>query len=224
VCRLTPKNYNKIFLGVLKSLPSTGLMPAMIRNQLSALNGDASRWPDDRELQGAMYTKEIYEGALDAPRAKAVLIELEHGMRDVHSENPIPQGLEVLDVDHIMPRAWCDHWPLADGSLATGVELAEADFELLVGKPTARQTEIRQRCTAIRTIGNLTLLHYGVNRSVLNHAFDVKRDRLIRATNLNLNRELMFLTSWSEKDIRDRAEKLFEVAQRIWPAPNPQKP
>lgn len=30
--------------------------------------------------------------------------------------------LSNLDIDHIMPFKWCEHWPLPDGTSATDAE------------------------------------------------------------------------------------------------------
>lgn len=66
--------------------------------------------------------------------------------------------------------------------------------------------------------GNLTLVHYGVNRSLQNHAYVQKRQALFDHSNLQFNRELMQITQWDEA-IAARGEKLFEVARTLWVGP-----
>jgi hypothetical protein len=68
-------------------------------------------------------------------------------------------------------------------------------------------------------IGNLTLVHYGVNRSLQNHAFDAKRKAMFEHSNLQLNRRLMQRDSWDEAAIADRGEELVKIAMQIWPGP-----
>src|SRR5262249_17844852 len=100
ICGLTTKNYNKVFLQLLKKLSESELSPDTLRLALSDLLGDASRWPRDQEFRKAWVDEQVYPGRLDAPRIKAVLAEVEAGLRSAHSEEPLPGGLENLDVDH----------------------------------------------------------------------------------------------------------------------------
>jgi Protein of unknown function (DUF1524) len=53
-------------------------------------------------------------------------------------------------------------------------------------------------------LGNLTLVHYGVNRSLQNSAFEAKRKALFEHSNLHLNRQLMQLAGWDEAAIAVR--------------------
>jgi Protein of unknown function (DUF1524) len=69
-------------------------------------------------------------------------------------------------------------------------------------------------------MGNLTLLHYGANRSLQHHAFLEKRAKLFEVSNLHLNRALMLAASWNETAIRDRAQTLFDIARTVWPGPS----
>ena len=71
------------------------------------------------------------------------------------------------------------------------------------------------------TIGNLTLLHYGVNRSLQHREFSVKREELIKKSNLHLNRSVMLLEKWNETEIAARGQTLFDVAVKLWRTPEP---
>lgn len=51
VCGLTPKNYNNVFMNVLRHLAKTEISSVELRNILNNLNGEASRWPGDSEFQ-----------------------------------------------------------------------------------------------------------------------------------------------------------------------------
>src|SRR5205823_3954973 len=73
VCGLTAKNYNNVFLGILRQLHAGGITPSKLRTILQAATGDGSRWPTDAEFQNACLTAEIYPGRLDAPKTKALL-------------------------------------------------------------------------------------------------------------------------------------------------------
>ena len=135
-----------------------------MRAALASLDGETSRWPRDDEFRRAWLGDHVYPGRLDAPRVKAILAEIETAMRSAQSEEPLPSGLENLDVDHVLPTSWFEFWPLPDGSKAQKSETAGASFAYLFDEPVSeRQAAIRRRQEMKATIGNLTLLHYGVN-------------------------------------------------------------
>jgi hypothetical protein len=223
VCGLTTKAYNNLFLSVLRQLHSSGVTPALLRSSLRASSADTYRWPDDAEFRNACLTAELYPGRLDALKAKALLVELERGLRGaVRPEELFAGGLNHLDVDHLLPQSWYAHWPLADGSSATSEEGAEVE---LLGRSgldmNPRQQAIAARQAAVRTLGNLTLLNLSVNRQVQNHAFTEKRDLLIANTNLRLNIPLITRPTWDEAGIAERGKQLTETALKLWPGPRP---
>jgi len=141
-------------------------------------------------------------------------------MRSERSEEPPPGGLQNLDVDHILPESWFGYWTLPDGEAARANEAQEAQSIDSAGEELSdRQIAILQRDRLKKTVGNLTLLHYGLNRSLQNREFDIKREKLFAESNLHLNRELMRLPDWNETRIRERGRVLFETALRLWPGP-----
>lgn len=193
------------------------MTPDSLRASLAELEGDASRWPSDDEFRKAWISDKVYPGRLDAPRCKNLLAEIEAGLRSARSEEPLPGGLENLDVDHILPTSWFEYWPLPDGTQAQPSEVTDASMLMLVGNElSARLQAVYRREEAKATIGNLTLLHYGVNRSLQNREFLIKRERFFDESNLHLNRQLMKLESWSEPDISARGAALFDVAIKLW--------
>lgn len=224
VCGLTPKNYNNVFLALLRQLRNGETSPDSLRSALSKLSGDASRWPTDGEFRNALLTAPIYYGRLDAPKMRAVLTEIEGYLRaSVHTEEPIVPDLSGLDVDHIMPRSWFTHWSLKDGTTAAATEAY--DVELLArigGELNSRQKLIAERQSRVQTLGNLTLLNLAVNREAQHYAFPSKRDLLIANTTLRLNVQLISKESWDENEINARGEVLAEAALKIWPGPNQQ--
>ncbi|TAJ41397.1 MAG: DUF262 domain-containing protein [Reyranella sp.] len=222
ICGLTTKNYNNIFSSLLKKTAEEATITAAgIRSALASLEGDASRWPTDAEFLKEWVDGPAYYGRLDAQRIKAVLIALEIGMRPGQSEEQLPVNLEVLDVDHVLPTHWFEYWPLGDGSQATSTEAQEAYHAHLSGLPlTNRLGAIYEREAAKSTMGNLTLLHYGANRSLQHHAFPEKKAKFFEVSNLHLNRFLMVASDWNEAEIRGRAQKTFDVARKIWPGPS----
>lgn len=221
VCDLPTKNYNKIFLQLLKKLATSDLTPEALHAALAGPEWDTSRWPRDEEFKKAWLTKKLYPGTLDAPRVKAVLAEVEVAMRPPQTEEPLPYGLENLDIDHILPTSWFQFWSLPDGTKAEQSEVTalELSFFLSDEPLSERQVAIRRREEAKATMGNLTLLHYGVNRSLQNREFTLKRDELFRVSNLHLNRSIMLSEKWDEANIGERGQALFDFAVKLWRGP-----
>jgi hypothetical protein len=221
VCGLTTKNYNKVFVQQLKRFAPGEISPDAFHRSLASLEGDASRWPRDDEFRASWLEGQLYEGRLDAARTRALLGELETGLRSSRSEEPIPNGLENLDVDHILPMSWFEHWPLQDGKSATYDDVRVALQSIFSETLRSPLTEAILRREKLKlTIGNLTLLHYGVNRGLKHYAFPSKREALFAESNLHLNRPMMRAANWDEEQIEMRAKELFEIAKRLWPSPD----
>jgi hypothetical protein len=128
--------------------------------------------------------------------------------------------LDALDIDHVMPQAWMAHWPLTDGTtVTTGEAFAAAAKRFSPEGIDFRSAAILERQEAIPRLGNLTLVHYGVNRSLQNSAFAPKRKALFEHSNLHLNRQLMQQDAWDEAKIAARGEHLAQLALKLWPGP-----
>lgn len=220
ICGLTNKNYNKVFLQILKNLKGAPLTVDSIRIALEGLSGEATRWPRDDEFKHAFISKPMYPGNLDTPKMRSVLIELENALRTERTEEPVAPALGNLDIDHMLPQSWLEHWPLADDSYATFQEVSDVRYSPPGWTLTPKQSMIKAREEAVPTMGNLTLLHYGANRAAKNYAFNVKQDQFLRHSNLHLNRQMLSATAWDESKIQNRAETLFKAASLIWPSPS----
>jgi hypothetical protein len=185
----------------------------------SSPNSPAARWPDDAEFAHAIQTAPIYYGNLDAGRCRMLLTELEGWLRlTKRTEEPTIPDLSNLDIDHILPRSWYEHWTLPDGSKATFAEHQAAEQQELVGTPLSdKYGAIRRRAKVIPTLGNLTLLNLSVNREAQNKAFPIKKDLLIANTVLSLNGGLMARDSWDEDAIAQRAKHLSDAATQLYP-------
>ena len=220
VCGLSRKNYNKVFAQQLRRLIEADLNAASFRKALTALTGEASRWPGDEEFRRQWLDGSVYPGRLDAPKLRTVFHRLETEIRTEKTEEPIPLALDSLDIDHILPQSWYTYWPLADGTKVSSDEaLVAAPMRYMTEGVDAKSQSILKRQDAVPRIGNLTLVHYGVNRALQNHAFDAKRKALFEHSNLQLNRGLMQLAAWDEAAIEVRGEALLKAALRIWPGP-----
>ena len=220
ICGLSNKSYNKVFLQLLKRIREGNLTRERVHSALSSLKGDTSRWPTDREFMSAWLNEPIVGRLGEVARVRSVLATLELGLRSSKSEEKTLSDMSDLDVDHILPERWFEHWPI-DGVPVAKEELDKAGLGLwsLDEESSPRQQKILRRQKLKHTIGNLTLLHYGVNRSLQHCAFDKKRDALFKVSNLQLNRPLMIAADWDEEAIEARGRDLFEVAVKAWAGP-----
>jgi hypothetical protein len=225
ICGLTPKNYNNIFISILRSLSKTGTSLLTLRKSFESLKGEASRWPTDSEFRNACINAPLYPGRLDASKMRAILTELELELRKtVRTEGLIVQNFGQLDIDHIMPQSWFEHWPLPDTSNATWSDNYSVEIKKLAGHQlNERETAILTRQVRIPTLGNLTMLNLSVNREAQHKAFKTKRDLLLANTTLRLNIPLLGYQDdgWTEETTKSRGELLADVALRVWPGPQP---
>ena len=220
VCGLTTKSYNRIFAQQLKQLAGSGLTFDALQSSLAKLDGDASRWPRDDEFRKFWLEARIYPGNLDPARTKSMLAELEEGMRSAKTEEPHLLAVAALDIDHILPTSWFEHWPLPDGAQTTATEAQALSSTFFSDQPLSeRHAAIRRREMAKTRFGNLTLLHYGVNRGLQNHGFTKKREAFFAHSNLHLNRQLMVMSAWNEDEIDRRGRDMFDVATQVWRGP-----
>ena len=206
VCGLTPKDYNNVFLFLLKEAKKeTILNRDAFRRILKNLQGPSRRWPTDADFRAAWQRNRVYE-TLGARRVALILEALDLQMETskqekIHLEN-------VLSVEHVMPQNWREEeWPFR--------EMGSSDEEY--------QEQINHRNEVLQTFGNLTLLTQPLNSSVGNHSFAQKRPEIARQSRLRLNAYFQAFSNndtWNENAIATRGNILFQVAQQIWPGPD----
>ena len=202
VCRLTTKNYNRLFLDLLSYLRKTkNYSRKSVREFLLKQEGDSGRWPDDEELKQIWLYEPIYK-FMPRPRLRMILYALDSKLHG--SKTEIYTLQDNLTVEHIMPQAWQIHWPLPK---TNGIN-SDGRIEL---------TDERNRI--LHTIGNLTILNNSLNPAISNGTFKRKRGEILKHSALNLNRFLMERNSWDEKAILARGRSLLNVFNKIWSYP-----
>ncbi|MCA0851356.1 DUF262 domain-containing protein [Salipiger thiooxidans] len=207
-CDLETKNYNKVFLGLTRSLRRDGLTANNLRAKLLELTGDTSFWPDNSKMTEYWLHEPLY-GPLNSPKLVYLLSRLNDTFMSAKSEALSIGG--KITVEHIMPQSWVKNWLLPDGT--EGVEWWQLN-SLAEDDPKAEQ--VRRRNRAVQTIGNLTILTVSLNPSVSNKAWDEKRPELMKHSLLPINQNLANKESWSEVDIRERGQDLLNRALKIW--------
>jgi hypothetical protein len=205
LCGLTAKNYNNVFLRLGDQLRTAGVTLATGAAALAALDGDTVRFPNDTELRNAISSRRQY-GSIQQQRLRHILCQLEHQARDKYDEAiSLPDDLTI---EHVLPDAWREHWPLPDGT--------QAAADLMTGMSDAQLKLIAEREALKHTLGNLTLLTDARNPSLGNLNFAMKQSKL-RNSLLKLNHEIAEMPDWTEERIRTRANRLSDLAIRVWP-------
>jgi uncharacterized protein with ParB-like and HNH nuclease domain len=205
VCGKTTKNYNKMFLQILRDLQEKGTSRKRVQESLLSYTGDAGVFPADDEFKRAWLTAPVYE-KIKRGRVEAILRAIEQEMHGRFSEAVTINT--SLTVEHVMPQSWEENWPI-------DAEAMKSVLGLFVEGTSAEFT----RDIMIQTFGNLTLLTQPLNTAVSNSAYEIKRPRIAEQSLLQLNSYFQTASQWSESTIRLRGERLFEYAQRLWPYP-----
>lgn len=201
MCRLTTKDYNRLFLELMSRLRDCepGAASETVVTYLATQSAESRRWPTDQEFEGAILSLPLYR-LLTRGRLRMVLEGIEECLRgDLAEEANVVRG--SLTIEHILPRSWKEHWPLEDASLGDQGEL--------------------ERERLLHSLGNLTLVNSRLNPKLSNAPWVRKRETLAQHTVLHLNRELLDSyrdTEWTEMTIRERGAALAQIAKMIWPA------
>ena len=208
ICNLGTKNYNKVFLDLLKKVrtDTSTRIDNVIIAYLRALTADAGRWPDDVECKKAWSAGKAYRNGNRA-RLGMILLRLEDKLpADGKSEGIYIT--EKLTIEHILPQEWREYWPLPE-----------------VPGETNEQSLARQarRDSLLHTIGNLSLLTQPLNSAERNYAFADKMKSILKHSKLKLNIELSECSTWSETEMENRAKRLWDLAKDIWPCPSIQQ-
>ncbi|HEJ1952045.1 TPA: DUF262 domain-containing protein [Pseudomonas aeruginosa] len=203
ICGLTTKNYNRLFLDLIRHLEREKQITAQVVGAfLLSSEGESVRFPKDGELSNALLDYPLYQW-WPQYRVRAVLKALERALAHAKSEAvSLPTGLTI---EHILPVKWQEHWPLP----------AEVQND-----PQAN-VEFSQRRDRIKhTLGNLTLVTSSLNPALSNSAWAAKKPELLKWSKLNLSRDLHDHEEWSEQEILARGAALAKSAIQIWPYPD----
>ena len=135
ICGLTTKNYNNVFVSIMRNLSQSEMSPEVLRKLLYELKGEASRWPGNAEFRNVCIKGSIYPARLEAVKMRAILAEIELELRQTtRVEDNFAQNLSHLDIDHILPISWYEHWPLFDSTQATWLEAYQIKAKKLAGQ------------------------------------------------------------------------------------------
>lgn len=191
------RSYDQVALDLIDVLSKQTQIPdgssKAIRTRLLSYSERANEWPND-----AVTIQAVLQRRHASRTQRLVLAALEKNLIPSTAGNQsVPADLHV---EHLLPRGWGpENWPLPDG----------------VDPEQARE----ERNQALLTLGNLTLLNAGLNSSVSNRAWTVKREKIRQSDNLFLNRRLLEQSGdrWTEASIEKRGRWMGEMIVKIWP-------
>lgn len=202
LCRLTTKNYNKIFIELLDELKSSDdeRVGDTVVDFLQSREGESDYWPTDDDLSNSMADLQ-YWARVNQRRLKMVFSAIERDFRDTGYSETL-EFTQDLEIEHILPQEWSHHWELP-GSKPPEVERIERD-------------------KAKNKIGNLTILTDKLNPSVSNASWHDKREAIQEHTVLRINHHLVtnWADQWNEDTIAERGKWLAERASKIWDGPS----
>jgi hypothetical protein len=110
------RGYGKVFVDALKAaahevkIAGTSVAEAVM-NVLRG-NHDRLSWPSDQDLTTAFATRKVY-GNMTQERIRMVLGAIDQYLQQANPKTePAVFHYDKLQIEHIMPQAWRDHWPL----------------------------------------------------------------------------------------------------------------
>ena len=219
ICQKTSKNYNNLFLQIVRHLNKVGINRKALQQHLLSSTAETAIWPSDEEFEKHWLNSPVYDYL--SSRINYILKEIERGLCNKFSEPIEIKG--YLTIEHILPQSWEDYWPLQTGEKVTSEQSSQAirAFEegLNDGGGETLDDKINARERILHTFGNLTLLTQSLNSSISKSAFSEKRSSIIEQSALALNRYFQNVDEWNEEKIKERGRNLFEIAKTIWEYP-----
>jgi hypothetical protein len=197
--RLTPKNYNRYFLELLRSVQKdVEHADEVLGGELRGATADTNIWPSDQALLVSLTQNTLYY-RVAGHRIVMVLAAIESALRERERKSErvsLPSGLTI---EHILPQKWQTHWPVG-------------------GDPQA----VFDRENHVNRLGNLTLTTSSLNPGMSHASWSQKMPALRRHSLLLLNARLCekYDDKWDEKTIDNRGADLAAEIVRIWPGPN----
>ncbi|MCV2486508.1 DUF262 domain-containing HNH endonuclease family protein [Flavobacterium sp. SH_e] len=189
ICKFTTKNYNNLFLSLLAETKQMSEISAdSIKGRLLDYTEVTNKFPTNEEFKAAFGTSHLINKYSREVLYCIALYELDHAFAD----NP-RLNFEGFSVEHIMPKNWIKNWK----QLPEGIE---ADF----------------RRHKLLTLGNLTLIRGKLNSSMRDSSWKKKKDALLKYSTLRQTTDYIHNEEWSENNIKEREDKLFDIAIKMW--------
>lgn len=190
ICRLTTKNYNNLFISIIKSIKETKDVTIFeaLKTTLYSYKEDTNRFPEDSDVKTAFANSILSNQHAKETLYIIALYQVKTVLNDV-----TVLSANSFSVEHMMPKKWEENWD----KLETPEEKNARNYKLL-------------------TFGNLTIITKNLNSKLRNSAWANKRTVLQQYSSLPLTTKYTVLDEWNETTINKRAEDLEAIALQIW--------
>jgi hypothetical protein len=198
----TTQHYNRLLAALLSRLHEQRDLTTADVTIVEVLRGfenDTDRWPTDEEITERLLRAPLY-GWINQRRIRVLLEACEEQI----ASTPWTEQLllpEKLTIEHAMPQAWAENWPLTVGEDEDPADAAE------------------RRDARVHLLGNLTLVTRALNSRLSNAAWAKKRLELAKRSQLLVNQNLCANEAWDEEHIDTRGGELCDYILRTWPGP-----
>lgn len=202
MCGLTLKNYNRIFLSLLKYISQEKQITySWVHDYLTKQTEETSKWPTDDEFLTAWLDRPIYRSRSNLPRM--ILKAINH---QIATSKEIPvQIMGEVSVEHVMPQNI--------NAIGWKIEFNTDKDEI------ERIKAVENNKRVIHTMGNLTLISGSLNFGIQDDSFKLKRPKILKHNSIRLNSyflDFMDTDYWTEDDINNRGKSKFNIAAKIW--------
>ena len=219
VCRLTTKDYNRLFLQVLSAAKASEPECAgnAVEDTLLGQTADSRIWPTDDEFVASLTQPNLFNLLVRA-RLKSVLVGIENHLRTDKTEpGSVLKSVDPkLNIEHLLPQAWEKTWPLA-----------------IYPNDEHYDERLQRRRNAVHQVGNLTLTTTKLNPSLGNKGWnqkrkDIQKHSLLRITTASVLTapdsargmiEETWASDWDEDRIAIRGTWLAKQALLAWSKP-----
>ncbi|HEY3946192.1 MAG TPA: DUF262 domain-containing protein [Solirubrobacteraceae bacterium] len=199
----TTQHYNRLLAALLTRLHEQQDLTTADVTVVEVLRGfenDTDRWPTDAEIRHRLLRVPMY-GWINQRRIRVLLEACEEQIAatPLSEQMPLP---DKLTIEHAMPQAWTDNWPV------------------LIDDETDPAQAAEHRDAHVHLLGNLTLVTRALNSSMSNAAWSGKRKELARRSQLLVNQHLCENEAWDEERINVRGSELCAYVLETWQGPD----
>ena len=198
ICGSSTKNYNRL----IKSLIASNVITATsLAEFLKDKEEKEDKYPTSEQM-----AIEFPKQKLTNVIATGILYLLEMSVRHEAKQQTLLKGINCYELEHIMPQKWEDNWLINETDPIKLKEMTE------------------NRNAIIKTLGNMTILTKGLNRSMHNADWNTKKKGTEKWEGLKKFAEgietfspYISLDGWNESAISQRSSDLLNYALKVWP-------
>lgn len=198
ICGSNTKNYNQL----IKSLIGSNIVTSSaLAKFLKDRDEKEDKYPTVGELTHCFPIQKLTNVI-----ATGILYLLEMSVRHENKQQTQLKGINCYELEHIMPQKWEENW------------------KLIAEDPLSLKELTDNRNSIIKTLGNMTILTKGLNRSLHNKDWNIKKNGTGKWEGLKKFAEgietfspYIALSEWNETAISNRSDDLLNYAIRVWP-------